>query len=138
MPRVQVGWINANPCLKLKKLKEAPGRDRILSEEEIDKLLQSCCESRSPYLYSIVLIALTTGSRLGEILSLEWNHVDFDNRLALLKTTKNGDHAVFLYQRLYWLNYATCTRTEIQPNHWFLQVRPHLEVWISKRLGSKR
>jgi len=86
----QVGWMSVNPCLKLKKLKEAPGRDRILLEEEIDKLLQSCRESRSAYLYCIVLIAITTGSRLGEILSLEWNHIDFDNSLALLKTTKNG------------------------------------------------
>lgn len=43
-----------------------------------------------PYLYPIVLIAITTGARQGEILNLEWQHVDFDNKLAYLKETKNG------------------------------------------------
>jgi len=42
------------------------------------------------YLYCIVLIALTTGARQGEILNLEWNHIDFENKLAYLKETKNG------------------------------------------------
>lgn len=33
---------------------------------------------------------MTTGARQGEILSLEWRHVDFENKLAYLKETKNG------------------------------------------------
>ena len=45
------------------KLKENPGRDRVLTEEEVIRLLEACRESRSPYLYCIVLIALTTGAR---------------------------------------------------------------------------
>jgi len=74
----------------LTKLKENPGRERILTPEEIDQLLTACKESRSPYLYPIVLIAITTGARQGEILNLEWRHIDFDNKLAYLKETKNG------------------------------------------------
>ena len=35
-------------------------------------------------------MSLTTGARQGEILNLEWRHVDFDNKLAYLKETKNG------------------------------------------------
>lgn len=35
-------------------------------------------------------MSLTTGARQGEILGLEWRHVDFDNQLAYLKETKNG------------------------------------------------
>lgn len=86
----EIKWMSDNPCLSMKKLKENPGRDRTLSNEEINKLLISCRESRSPYLYAVVLIALTTGARQGEILNLEWNHIDFDNKLAHLKETKNG------------------------------------------------
>lgn len=86
----ELNWITANPCIKMKKLKENPGRDRVFSEEEINRLLVSCRKSRSPYLYCIVLIALTTGARQGEILNLEWRHVDFDGKLAYLKETKNG------------------------------------------------
>lgn len=86
----QLRWISENPCINLIKLKENPSRDRILSLEEIDKLLMCCRESRSPYLYCVVLISLTSGARQGEILKLHWQHIDFDNRIAHLKETKNG------------------------------------------------
>jgi integrase len=87
---VRLRWIDENPCLNLSKLKENPGRDRVLTDDEIIKLLTSCRQSKSPYLYCIVLMSLTTGARQGEILGLEWRHVDFDNKLAYLKETKNG------------------------------------------------
>lgn len=86
----QLHWISESPCASLIKLKESPGRDRILTPNEIDRLLSACRKSRSLYLYPIVLIALTTGARQGEILNLEWKHIDFDNKLAYLKETKNG------------------------------------------------
>lgn len=86
----QLRWINESPCAYLLKLKENPGRDRVLTEEEIGRLLTACKKSKSSYLYCIVLIALTTGARQGEILDLEWRHVDLDNKLAYLKETKNG------------------------------------------------
>jgi integrase len=72
------------------KLKESSRRDRVLSHEEIQKLLEVCRQSTSPYLFCIVLIGFTTGARQGEILGLEWRYVDFDNKLAYLKETKNG------------------------------------------------
>ena len=87
---VHLRWIDENPCFGLTKLKENSGRDRVLTDDEITKLLTSCRESKSPYLYCIVLMSLTTGARQGEILGLEWLHVDFDNKLAYLKETKNG------------------------------------------------
>lgn len=86
----ELSWITANPCSNLKKLKENAGRDRVLTEQEILKLLGACKESHSPYLLCIVLIALTTGARQGEILNLEWSHIDFINKVAYLKETKNG------------------------------------------------
>ncbi len=42
--------------------------DRVVTEDEIVFLLASCKQSKSPYLYCIVLISLTTGARQGEIL----------------------------------------------------------------------
>lgn len=71
-------WIPENPCTHLLKMKENPGRDRILSDEELLSLIKVCRESKSPYLYAIVLISLTTGARQGEILGLEWRHIDFE------------------------------------------------------------
>lgn len=87
---VSLNWIDENPCFRLTKLKENPGRDRVLSEEEISRLLTACRASRSPYLYCFVLMSLTTGARQGEILNLNWRDVDLENQLAHLKETKNG------------------------------------------------
>ena len=87
---LQLRWISENPALRLMKLKEGPGRDRVLTEEEITRLLTASRNSKSPYLYCIILLSLTTGARQGEILGLEWKHIDFANKLAYIKETKNG------------------------------------------------
>lgn len=86
----QLHWISENPCFHLIKLKEAPGRDRVLSDEETQHLLAACRESRCAPLHCIVLMAFTTGMRQGEILGLTWNQIDFENQIAHLKETKNG------------------------------------------------
>lgn len=83
-------WIDENPCFNLMKLKESKGRDRILSEEEASRLITACRESSNPYLFCIVLMAITTGMRQGEILQLRWEQIDFKNQLAHIRETKNG------------------------------------------------
>ncbi|MBI3236341.1 MAG: site-specific integrase, partial [Chlamydiales bacterium] len=83
-------WLVENPCKHLVRIKEALGRDRVLSDAEITRLLDACKQSKSAYLYPIVLFALTTGARRGEILSLEWRHVDLGMGIAFLTETKNG------------------------------------------------
>jgi integrase len=86
----QLRWIDENPCFNLIKLKESKGRDRILNTEEAGRLLAACRESQNPYLYCIILMAITTGMRQGEILKLEWNHVDLEAHIAHIKETKKG------------------------------------------------
>jgi integrase len=83
-----VRWIDDNSCFNLIKLKEASGRDRVLTQEEVHRLFKACRESRNDYLYCIVLLAITTGMRQGEILKLGWNGVDLENCLAHLKEKK--------------------------------------------------
>ena len=86
----RLNWINENPALRLIKLKENPGRDRVLTEDEITRLLDASRQSKSPYLYCIILLSLTTGARQGELLNLEWRHIDFKNKIAYIKESKNG------------------------------------------------
>ncbi|MBS0272631.1 MAG: site-specific integrase [Proteobacteria bacterium] len=50
----------------------------------------ACRKSKSPYLYCIVLIALTTGARKSEILNLTWDDIEFDIHIAHIKDSKNG------------------------------------------------
>jgi len=83
-------WLRENPCGRLPKLKESPGRNRILTVEECERLLFFCKKSYSPLILPIVLIAITTGMRQGEILNLTWDCVNFDQKLISIKTSKTG------------------------------------------------
>ena len=86
------GYLRANPVSSIKKPRNAQGRIRFLSKEEISILLANCKKSRCRFLFTIVLLALQTGMRQGEILSLTWSDVDFDNQWIFLKQTKNNEH----------------------------------------------
>jgi integrase len=86
----ECGWLQNNPCLRVSKFKEAPGRDRVASQAECLKILQECCNSRNEHLLPIVLLAITTGMRQGEITNLNWDNVDLERGLITLKETKNG------------------------------------------------
>jgi integrase len=63
------------------KLLHVPGRqDRILTPEEEVKLLAACEKIRAPYLRPICVLALNSGMRKSEILSLKWSQVDLPSR----------------------------------------------------------
>lgn len=91
-------WVHDNPCSKVSKLQESKGRTRYLSDEERIALLQACKESKNQYLYFIVILAISTGARKNEILSLKWEDVHFDREVIILKKTKNGDVRVLPLQ----------------------------------------
>jgi integrase len=74
------GLIDRNPIRGVKKFKEIP-RDRTLTAEEFQKLLDAC----SPRMRSIVLVGYSTGMRRGEILRLKWEQVDLKNRFIVLE-----------------------------------------------------
>ena len=74
----------------IRKPSVSNSRTRFLSEEECQRLLTSCKESKNPYLYFVVVIALSTGMRKGEILGLRWGDIDFEKKLITLEQTKNG------------------------------------------------
>src|SRR5258706_4869817 len=76
---------------RVRKLKEPSGRLRYLSDEERERLLAKCRASRDPLLYPIVLLALATGMRRGEIMGLRWSDIDWDRQRAILQHTKNGE-----------------------------------------------
>lgn len=85
------GWIDFHPVMAVSKLKEAKGRKRYLSDEERDRLLEACRASQNRYLFTIVVVAIATGMRKDEILSLTWENVNLDRGLAFLHDTKNSE-----------------------------------------------
>jgi len=87
---VRWNFLTRNPIEGWHPLKEAPGRTRFLSEEEIESLLAACADSRSAFLRPFVLVALNTGLRRGEILGLNRRSIDWQNRTVTISKTKNG------------------------------------------------
>jgi integrase len=86
---VDFGMLQANPCRRVRKFQLDNRRERYLSVEEEARLM-GLLIGRRAYLRPIVILALNTGMRRGEILNLEWWQVDFAaNRLVVTKT-KSG------------------------------------------------
>lgn len=83
-------WLSVNPMFRITKFKEAEGRDRVLSTEELSRLLNACEKSSNKLLFLFVLLAITTGARSGELLGLPWECVDLNEGIIHLKDTKNG------------------------------------------------
>lgn len=88
------GWVEDSPLRKVIKPKESRGRVRFLDTSERERLLQACRESKNPYLYIIVVLALSTGMRQGEILNLTWADVDLKKGRITLHETKNGERRI--------------------------------------------
>jgi integrase len=84
-------WLPDNPLRRVSKKPEPRGRVRYLSDDERAALLEACRKSEYKPLYLIVLFALTTGMRRGELLGLRWQDIDLERRVAVLHNTKNGD-----------------------------------------------
>lgn len=87
-------WLTDSPVKKL-KLKESGGRTRTLSDDERDRLLQACKSSKNKYLYLVVLITLSVGCRLMEVMSLQFDDIIWgENNSCILrfKNTKNSSN----------------------------------------------
>lgn len=71
-----------NPARKVRNFKEDefPER-RILEKQEIKRLLDYGQVSKNKLLYPFLVVALNTGMRKTEILSLRWKYVDFPNSI---------------------------------------------------------
>jgi integrase len=92
----------SNVVSEIRRPSRGRGRDRVLDEHEENRLLESLeggrdaqgrfsKGTRNPWVKPIVQLALETAMRRGELLALEWQHVDLKKRLAHLLITKNGE-----------------------------------------------
>lgn len=82
-----------NPVQMVRKPQSPQARTRVLTDEEVSKLLQALEPTgrRSHWTKPAVQLALATAMRRGELLSLRWEHIDLQGRTAFLPDTKNGD-----------------------------------------------
>ncbi len=87
-------WIQSNPFSRVRREKENSGRVRFLSPDERRGLLEACKESKNRNIHLITVLALSTGMRQTEIMSLSWDQVNQDKRTITLYKTKNDETRV--------------------------------------------
>ncbi len=75
-----------NPCSCIKREKEPRHLERYLSAEEWGRLLATA----EPRLRPVLVCAVKTGMRRGEILALEWQHVDLEAGVIHVAKSKSG------------------------------------------------
>ena len=79
-----------NPVQMVRKPSPGAARDRRLTTEEEGRLLAAVAAHSNPMLRWIVTIAVETGMRLSEIVTLTRDQVDVRRRVVRLSETKNG------------------------------------------------
>jgi len=96
---VSRGLLAANPAMGVKKFR-ARARERFLTGSELSRLgvvlAKAEREGVNPTALNAIRLLLLTGCRKNEILSLEWDWVDFDRSVLRLPDSKTGAKVVAL------------------------------------------
>ncbi len=92
--RREWGINTLNPIPLVKKPPSTPGRNRILSEDELNRLyaaLKPKIKSSNHWILPLTKFALESAMRRGEILGMRWEHINLETRTAFIPLTKNGE-----------------------------------------------
>lgn len=84
-------WASENPVRRITREKEPRERTRFLNSEELSRFLEACRISDNPYLFTFVVLLLSTGGRYNEIRCLRWTDVDLHQGKITITKSKNTD-----------------------------------------------
>lgn len=79
-----------NPAMKVQPFPENPSRTRVLSADELERLLDAVAELADPHVRLAFALLIDTGARLSEVLRARWADFDLETGRWSLKTTKAG------------------------------------------------
>ena len=100
-----------NPVRKVQLFKEDNQRLRYLGLDEMKNVIDACQVNLKP----IVIVALNTGMRKGEILSLTWDNVDLEHGIIYLLNTKNSEKREVFLNQVVRETLSTLTHHETSP-----------------------
>ena len=83
-------YLHRNPGKLVRRPSPPRGRNRRLNDDEEQRLLDAADSGRNVYMRDLIVLAIETAMRRGELLSLDWEHVDLEAGVAHLPLTKNG------------------------------------------------
>lgn len=81
------GYLDSNPAAGIRQAREPVKEADFLSREEVSALLKACGRRLRP----IVLTAVYTGMRFGELMALEWRDIEFGRALITVRDPKNRE-----------------------------------------------
>jgi|GEM_PF-5833911 len=76
---IKWGDAKENPVTPIKRYEERP-RERVITKKELEALLKTCSEQ----LATVIMFAMYSGCRVGEIPTLTWERVDLENGRATI------------------------------------------------------
>lgn len=81
----------SNPCYRIERAREE-ARDRVLSSSELAALAKALNQYKEQHPASVaaIQVAALTGLRIGEVLGIQWDHIDFKTGRLTLPETKTG------------------------------------------------
>lgn len=82
-------WEGLNPCTGIKKFPEQ-SRDRFLSADELARFFQALEQEPNSTARDFFLVALLTGARRANVMSMRWSDVDLKAQTWRIPETKNG------------------------------------------------
>jgi integrase len=74
-------WLDLEMIPKIKKLKVDPSKTDFLIQEECELLLRNT----DGIWYEMILVALKTGIRFGELRALKWSDINWDTRILTVR-----------------------------------------------------
>jgi len=82
-----------NPIAKGRVHMKQPKNEKLgfLTKENSDLIEKEFKKKRSPHLYNLTVMGLSTGARFSEIASLTWEDINFNTNLIYFKATKKGN-----------------------------------------------
>lgn len=141
--------LQSNPCTHIKKYALA-GRDRVLPDEQYHKFYEALNYGRKlkqsdPVAFDVIEFIFLTGCRKNEAIKLEWDSIDFDNRILRLCKTKRGRRSIPIGEpAMQVLERAKARRTNNNPYVFpasatqkpFYDIRKPW-VWLMQMIGMK-
>ena len=83
------GWKDINPAQGVKKFKEI-SRERFLAGDELPRFFKALEEENNRTLADFFMLGILTGARKGNLLSMRWQGINFEQATWKIPETKNG------------------------------------------------
>lgn len=130
------GYISKNPAFKIKEPKVGKRIPKFLTEREIEHLREVCLTPTEKALFEFMF---STGCRIGEIVTLDKNSINWSNHSAIVRG--KGDKEIEVYFNIrcdIWLKRYIESREDIDPAFFVTERHSHRMSIAQMRYIIKR